>query len=79
MDTNFISSLSNDELNRLSSEITAEITARYDRRKESAWTKAMQALQEYMQEFGGIQILTFNEDFYISDLLTPEIGYIDAH
>lgn len=78
MDVSFISSLSDEELRFLRDKIAVESNARYDRRKEKAWTKATQALQEYIQEFGGIEIVTYNESFYISDLTIPETGYIDA-
>lgn len=56
------------ELSQLRSTITDELDKRQFRAKEAAWNKLIDAIKDYTTTFGDIQVITYDNTFYMTSL-----------
>ena len=63
-----IEKISAKELSQLRSAITDELDKRQFRAKEAAWNKLVDAIKDYSTTFGNIEVITFDDSFYMSSL-----------
>ena len=66
--TRSIEEISAKELSQLQSVITDELDKRQFRAKEAAWNKLVDAIKDYSTTFGNIEVITFDDTFYMSNL-----------
>ena len=66
--TRSIEEISAKELSQLRSSITDELDKRQFRAKEAAWNKLVDAIKDYSTTFGNIEVITFDDTFYMSNL-----------
>ena len=63
-----IEEISAKELSQLRSTITDELDKRQFRAKEAAWNKLVDAIKDYSTTFGDIQVITYDDTFYMTSL-----------
>ena len=63
-----IEEISAKELSQLRSSITDELDKRQFRAKEAAWNKLVDAIKDYTTTFGDIQVITYDNTFYMTSL-----------
>lgn len=63
-----IEEISAEELSRLQSAIINELDKRQFRAKEAAWNKLVDAIKDYTTTFGDIQVITYDNTFYMTSL-----------
>ena len=66
--TRSIEEISAKELSQLRSAITDELDKRQFRAKEAAWNKLVDAIKDYSTTFGDIEIITYDDTFYMTNL-----------
>lgn len=66
--TRSIEEISAKELSQLRSTITDELDKRQFRAKEAAWNKLVDAIKDYTTTFGDIQVITYDNTFYMTSL-----------
>ena len=66
--TRSIEEISAKELSQLRSAITDELDKRQFRAKEAAWNKLVDAFKDYSTTFGDIEIITYDDTFYMTNL-----------
>ena len=66
--TRSIEEISAKELSQLCSAITDELDKRQFRAKEAAWNKLVDAIKDYTTTFGDIQVITYDNTFYMTSL-----------
>ena len=66
--TRSIEEISAKELSQLRSAIADELDKRQFRAKEAAWNKLVDAFKDYTTTFGDIQVITYDDTFYMSSL-----------
>ena len=66
--TRSIEEISAKELSQLRSTITDELDKRQFRAKEDAWNKLVDAIKDYSTTFGDIQVITYDDTFYMTSL-----------
>ena len=66
--TRSIEEISAKELSQLRSAITDELDKRQFRAKEAAWNKLVDAFRDYSTTFGDIQVITYDDTFYMTSL-----------
>ena len=66
--TRSIEEISAKELSQLRSSITDELDKRQFRAKEAAWNKLVDAFKDYTTTFGDIQVITYDNTFYMTSL-----------
>ena len=63
-----IEEISAKELSQLQSAIINELDKRQFRAKEAAWNKLVDAIKDYSTTFGDIQVITYDDTFYMTSL-----------
>ena len=63
-----IEEISAKELSQLRSDIINELDKRQFRAKESAWNKLVDAIKDYTTTFDDIQVITYDNTFYLTSL-----------
>lgn len=63
-----IEEISAKELSQLQSAIINELDKRQFRAKEAAWNKLVDAIKDYTATFGDIQVITYDNTFYMTSL-----------
>ena len=63
-----IEEISAKELSQLQSAIINELDKRQFRAKEDAWNKLVDAIKDYSTTFGDIQVITYDDTFYMTSL-----------
>lgn len=63
-----IEEISAKELSQLHSAIINELDKRQFRAKEAAWNKLVDAIKDYSTAFGDIQVITYDNTFYMTSL-----------
>ena len=66
--TRSIEEISAKEVSQLRSDITDELDKRQFRAKEAAWNKLVDAIKDYTTTFDDIQVITYNNTFYLTGL-----------
>ena len=66
--TRSIEEISAKELSQLRSDIINELDKRQFRAKESAWNKLVDAIKDYTTTFDDIQVITYDNTFYLTGL-----------
>ena len=66
--TRSIEEISAKELSQLRSDIINELDKRQFRAKEAAWNKLVDAIKDYTTTFDDIQVITYDNTFYLSGL-----------
>ena len=66
--TRSIEEISAKELSQLRSDIINELDKRQFRAKEAAWNKLVDAFKDYTTTFGDIQVITYDNTFYMTSL-----------
>ena len=66
--TRSIEEISAKELSQLRSAIADELDKRQFRAKEAAWNKLVDAIKDYTTTFGDIQVITYDNTFYMTSL-----------
>lgn len=66
--TRSIEEISAKELSQLHSAIINELDSRQFRAKEAAWDKLVDAIKDYTTTFGGIEVITECDTFYVASL-----------
>ena len=66
--TRSIEEISAKELSQLQLAITDELEHRRFRAKEAAWNKLVDAIKDYTTTFGDIQVITYDNTFYMTSL-----------
>ena len=66
--TRSIEEISAKELSQLRSSITDELDKRQFRAKEAAWNKLVDAIKDYTTTFGGIEVNTGYDTFYMNSI-----------
>ena len=66
--TRSIEEISAKELSQLHSAIMDELDKRQFRAKEAAWNKVIDAIKEYSTTFGDIEVITYDNTFYMTSL-----------
>ena len=77
--TRSIEEISAKELSQLQSVIINELDKRQFRAKEAAWNKLVDAIKDYTTTFDDIQVITYNNTFYLTGLDDfSSIGQIES-
>ena len=66
--TRSVEEISAKELSDLQLVITNELDHRRSRAKETAWNKLVDAIKDYTTTFDDIQVITYNNTFYLTGL-----------
>ena len=66
--TRSIEEISVKELSQLRSDIINELDKRQFRAKEAAWNKLVDAIKDYTTTFDDIQVITYDNTFYLTGL-----------
>lgn len=64
--TNSFAEMSDAELDRMASAIRAEVDRRRNRKQEQMWNAVKDAIKNYINEFGEIEIESMEETLYLS-------------